>query len=503
MTSEPPPPLEEATRSSIEASGLIGRQIAIGFGLITAICVAMCAMLFGIIAQVSGLVSHMRQHEGAINDGHALATAVREQYAHQAHTLIEGDGSHLGHYHAWVERIRRIAKTLEPVIPRAERSRLAEVIAMSHELDALFHERMLPAARTDDREALVRIHRDADRISQVAASNADSIARAVELGMVHAHVSATRSTQTGFAMSALCVLLIVAISVGYTIHLRKSVLRPLGVIADSARRFGGGDFSVRVGPIGRGELRAVADAFDRMLEEIAAREQRVLAAERMAAIGQLAAGVAHEINNPIGIIRGYLKTMGPDSPPEVLREEFRILDDEAAACQRIADDLLAYARTPELRIQPVAMDELIREAVRRFEESEPNARGRIHVRAQPYTIEADAGRIRQVLLNLLRNALKASPPLEAVEVLGVPPLIGDRYGILVADRGPGVKPEDAERIFEPFFSRQGDGSGLGLAVCQGIVRAHGGTIAVESRPSGGAAFRVQLPTRHRASEVRT
>jgi len=455
----------------------------------------MCAMLFGIIVQVSGLVGHMRQHEGAINSGHALSTAVREQYAHQAHTLIEGDGSHLGHYHAWVERIRQITKSLEPVIPSSERSRLSDVVAMSEKLDAMFHEQMLPASRAGDRQALVRIHREADRISQAASTSADSIARAVELGMVHAHVSATRSTQMGFAMSALCVLLIVGISVGYTIYLRKAVLRPLGVIADSAHRFGGGDFSVRVGPIGRGELRAVADAFDRMLDEIAAREDRVLGAERMAAIGQLAAGVAHEINNPIGIIRGYLKTMAPDSPPETLREELRILDDEAAACQRITEDLLAYARTPDLRMQPVAIDEVIREGVRRFEETEPAARDRIAVRVQPYTIEADAGRIRQVLLNLLRNALQASPREGLVEVMGVPPLIGDRYEILVADRGPGVKPQDRERIFEPFFSKHGDGSGLGLAVCQGIVRAHGGAISVESRPGGGAAFRVQLPIR--------
>ena len=125
-----------------------------------------------------------------------------------------------------------------------------------------------------------------------------------------------------------------------------------------------------------------------------------------------------------------------------------------------------------------------------------NNRNRIVLRVQPYTVEVDAGRIRQVLLNLLRNAIQASPPGEKVEVMGIPPLIGDRYEILVSDRGTGVRAEERERIFEPFFSKRGDGSGLGLAVCQGIVRAHGGTIAVDGRAHGGAAIRVRLPSRH-------
>lgn len=489
MSSVSSPPIDAATAAS---TGRIGRQIALAFGLIAAVSVVMCAMLFSVIAQVANLVGEMREHEGAIDRSHALATSVREQYAHQAHTLIEGDSSHLDHYQGWTERVASIVATLRPAVPQSEQKRLEQVLAMSRQLDQIFRERMLPASDRGDRGTLVRLHREADQISQSASAHADAIVRAVELGMVHAHVLATRSTQLGFAISALCVLLIFGLSIGYTVRLRQAVLKPLAVIADSARRVGGGDFSVRVGAIGQGELRAVADAFDRMLDEISAREQRVREAERMAAIGQLAAGVAHEINNPIGIIRGYVKTMGPDSAPDVLREELRILDEEAAACQRIADDLLAYARAPDLRIENTAIDELIREAVRRFEDTQPRDRNAIIVRAAPHTIAVDGGRIRQVLLNLLRNAAQASPPDAAIEVWGIPQLLGNRYDIVVLDRGPGVKPEDGARIFEPFFSKSADGSGLGLAVCQGIVRAHGGTIAVEARRGGGAAFRVQL-----------
>jgi signal transduction histidine kinase len=287
------------------------------------------------------------------------------------------------------------------------------------------------------------------------------------------------------------VLLVLALSVGYTIRIRQAVLKPLAVIADSARRFGGGDFSVRVGAIGEGELRAVAEAFDRMVEELQAHERRALETERMAAIGQLAAGIAHEINNPIGIIRGYLKTMSADSPRGQLSEELRILDEEAAACQRIADDLLAYARPPELQASATWMDELIVEVARRVEETDQPHRHHLTVRTQRYEIVVDAGRLRQVLLNLLRNAAHVSPFEASIEIEGR--LDGDSYEISVADRGPGVDPQSRTRIFEPFFSKRAGGVGLGLAVCQGIVRAHGGTIAVDDREGGGATFRVRIP----------
>jgi signal transduction histidine kinase len=238
-----------------------------------------------------------------------------------------------------------------------------------------------------------------------------------------------------------------------------------------------------------------------MAEELEVRERRLVETERMAAIGQLAAGVAHEINNPIGIIRGYLKTMGPDSPPETLRDELQILDDEAASCQRIAEDLVAYARTPGLRSASIAMDRLLTETVRRFQETVDGAERRITLDAVPGMAYGDIGRLRQVILNLMVNAAQVSEVDGLIEVSGAS-VEGGAYEILVSDRGPGIPPEDRSRIFEPFFSRRAGGSGLGLAVCHGIVRAHGGSIAAEGREGGGTTFRVTVPGTAAAAEER-
>lgn len=170
--------------------------------------------------------------------------------------------------------------------------------------------------------------------------------------MAHAHTLATDATTRGLWVAALGILLVLLLSVGFAMRLRAAVLTPLADITAAARAFADGDFGTAARdpdrPKIQGELAELADAFEHVRQELAARETKLVHNERVAAIGQLAAGVAHEINNPIGIIRGYLRTMSPDADAETLREELGILDEEAGRCERIAADLLAYARSDDL-----------------------------------------------------------------------------------------------------------------------------------------------------------
>jgi signal transduction histidine kinase len=482
----------EAAAAVPKPRRVIVRRLAVSFGLVSVVTVAMCGMLLSLIGEVSGLVLEMREDETAIKESLNLATAVREQYMHQAHWLIERDDEHLDHYARWRERVEQGTRMLRPLVPEAERPRLDQIAADNHALDEVFRSTIRPAAERGDRKAVAEGHRRAQQISQRAAGQADAIATVVEGKMASAHISAIRATRLGLVAGALCVLLVLSLSIAFTVRLRRAVLKPLEVLSKAARRFGSGAFHSRVGNVGEGEFRALSEAFDGMAEELEERERRLVESERMAAIGQLAAGVAHEINNPIGIIRGYLKTMGPDSPPEALREELRILDDEAASCQRIAEDLVAYSRAPELRCDSIAMDSVLRETVRRFQGSSDGARLRIVLDVAPGKAYADGGRLRQVILNLMMNAAQASEADGLIEVSGAP-VEGSAYEILVSDHGPGISAEDRSKIFEPFFTKRLGGSGLGLAVCQGIVRAHGGSIVAEDREGGGTTFRVKVP----------
>lgn len=449
----------------------IGRQMAVGFGAVSVVALAMCGMLLSIIYDVSGLIASMRHEETSIRQGLDLATSVRELSNRIAHALIDNDEVHVGRYTDSRERVRVQIQQLSSHVPESEHVRLQALGERTQRMHDLVISTALPAARRGETEELRRVHRELEALGGEAAQLADALAHATSSHMAHAHVLATDSTRLGLIGGGLCALLIIGLSVGFTLRLRASVF---------------------------GELAALGDAFDRMADELTRREARLLENERMAAIGQLAAGVAHELNNPIGIIRGYLKTMSPDEEADTLREELSILDEEAGHCQRIADDLLAYARTGELSVDRVEMGAFLRETAKRFESTATPSGTHVEVDADDVAIEADSARLRQVMLNLLLNAGQASPAGASVKLRGK--RTHDAFQIEIEDSGTGVAQEDRSRIFEPFFSKRRGGSGLGLAVCLGIVKAHGGSIEVVDGASGGALFRVRLPLTSPASE---
>ena len=474
------------------ARPVIGRQLATGFALVSLAALAMCGMLLALLGDVARSAQSMRDGEKSVRESLALAMAVREEYIHQAHTIIEGNHSHLKHYEVWIRRVNDHAEALQHGLPTEDRVLVARVVDESRELDRVFKEKLIPALDRGDSEALKTLHREAEALSSQAAADADALAGRAESRMAVLPAKVDSATRRGFAAAMACMLLVIVLSVFYTQRIRRSVAQPLKALVTAAQRFGQGDFAGGISRVGEGEFQSVAWAWNRMLERLREREERLVQAERMAVIGQLAAGVAHEINNPIGVIRGYLRTMSPEDAPGTLREELKILDDEAAACQRIAEDLLTFARADQLSATPVSMDELLCETARRFAESGEGGTQGVEVDAEAATILADGRRLRQVVLNLLRNAVQASPNEIPVEVTGRR-LPNYCYEIRVLDRGPGVAPADERRIFEPFYSKRDGGSGLGLAVCLGIVRAHDGDIRVERRPGGGSVFCVTLP----------
>ncbi len=469
----------------------IARLMALGFGGVAAVAVVVALALLLIIRDVSELVSGMRHDEHAIREGVELATVVREQRILVADALVDADAAHREAYEAGRARVAASLTDIGPLVPADEAWRLAALAEVSATIHAVFTATAFPAAARGELERARRAHREIEALGRDSGTHADAQARPQDGRMNHAHVHATDATRLGLLVGGGGGLLVVALSVGFTLRLRAAVLRPLVMLADAARRFGRGDLGARVGALGRGELGALGAAFDRMAEELAAREARLLQSERMAAIGQLAAGVAHELNNPIGIIRGYLKTMSPESDVETLREELAILDEEAAQCQRIAEDLLAYARSAELSLEQLSVRPFLAETLRRFAETPAGRAVTLELEVEDASLEVDGARLRQVVLNLLANASQASAPGEPVRLLGRRE--GEDYVLDVVDRGSGVAEADRERVFEPFFSKRRGGSGLGLSVCLGIVEAHRGRIEVRPAEGGGADFRVRLP----------
>lgn len=229
--------------------------------------------------------------------------------------------------------------------------------------------------------------------------------------------------------------------------------------------------------------------------ELRRASQRARAAERLASLGTLVAGLAHEIGTPMGVIQGHAKLLEPAVQDEDGRWRLKTIQEQIARISRIIESLLNMARPRGERRLPVALAPVLDNTVAFLTEKLERRGIRVEREyADVPSVLGDPERLQQLFLNLFLNAADAMPDGGLLRLgLGV-----DGEGdvvVRVADSGTGIPAEERERIFDPFVTSKpaGEGSGLGLAVAQGIVTDHGGAIDVESPPGEGTEFRILLP----------
>ncbi|HWI41100.1 MAG TPA: cache domain-containing protein [Verrucomicrobiae bacterium] len=223
-------------------------------------------------------------------------------------------------------------------------------------------------------------------------------------------------------------------------------------------------------------------------------QEELVRTAKLAEIGVLAAGVAHEINNPMAIIRGNaeLLQMGlPADDPN--QEEVETITRQVGRVERIVSGLLTFARQEKMRLQRVPLHALLNDILRQVTHQVSLERIRVVTDFQESisTIAADGDRLRQVFTNLVLNGVQAMK--EGGTLTVATRREGETVRVAVSDTGSGIRSEDLERVFTPFFTTRGEGTGLGLSVSYGIVKDHGGNIHVESEPGKGSTFTVSLP----------
>ncbi len=247
------------------------------------------------------------------------------------------------------------------------------------------------------------------------------------------------------------------------------------------------------------------DAHDRLTTEVSrlqtelgAKNEALRRSERLAALGEMAAGLAHEIRNPLGAIALYASRLErdlTDRPAE--RQAATKISSGVRSLDRLVSEILDFAQEDRLDRAPCSFDSLLAGVMEHVGPWLADSKCSLQVEASSHgaVIDCDRGRLEQVLSNLLINGVQAAGRGGVVTVRASDNGAGAAE-IEVCDNGPGIAPDAMNRIFNPFFTTKASGTGLGLAIVHRIVEAHGGTIAASNREEGGARFVVTIPPPH-------
>lgn len=296
---------------------------------------------------------------------------------------------------------------------------------------------------------------------------------------------------------SLCGIFILAITVSQLASRR--VLSSLRKIEKAAITISGGKFSKISGINSRDELGSVVSAFNAMSDELASREEEIIQAKKLASIGTLTAGVAHELTNPLNnismIAQTYEELYG--SLTDEQRLEFMAkVDGETERIKTIVKNLLDFSRPKAADLRKAEINKVVQKTLSLVQNmldiSNIDTRLSFAVGLPP--VKIDEHQIEQVLVNLAINAIHAMSPGGVLEISTRAGAGGRSVEVEVSDNGKGIPPQYLPHIFDPFFSTKGvHGTGLGLSVSYGIVKNHNGNIRVESEPGKGAKFTVELP----------
>ena len=300
----------------------------------------------------------------------------------------------------------------------------------------------------------------------------------------------------------------------------RVIVTPLREILEATIRIAEGDLSHRISLDADNELGLLAGAFNKMsdrleqnrwdllsnleemkrLNEHLARTQReLLSTEKLASIGRLAAGVAHEIGNPLAAIAGYLEIISRRSYLEAKdREIVDRIQDEVKRIHEIIKELLDYSRPQDESLAKLDLIESIKSSLTLLSAQKGFERIELHTQLDsPALVRANRSSMAQLIMNLVMNAVQSMPGGGELRISTRPAEMDGKKGVelILEDTGAGIAPENLDRIFDPFFTTKqpGQGTGLGLSICLRIVENNSGKISVSSEPGKGTAFRVWLP----------
>ncbi len=313
---------------------------------------------------------------------------------------------------------------------------------------------------------------------------------------------ATRDLLFSLMMMALGLLLLATIIGLFWAH---RLTRPVEQLSDATKEIAKGKFDIEVNVDARDEIGALAGSFNQMASELMNRDSALLDAqaqlvqsEKMAAFGQLGAGIAHEVKNPLAGILGCaqlsLRKIEKDTP---LEKNLLLIEKETRRCKTIIENLLRFARQEKAILEPIEVNPVVHDAraIVAHQLEINKVKLEFDLADDLPMIHGNGNQFQQVLMNLMINAQQAMEGEPGQIKISTGVNEAGQVEVLVRDTGPGIPDDIQKKLFEPFFTTKpgGKGTGLGLSVSFGIIKDHGGEIRIESVPGDGATFVITLP----------
>lgn len=296
-------------------------------------------------------------------------------------------------------------------------------------------------------------------------------------------------------IALVCIVLAAVIAVPIV----RLITRPIASLVEANRQLAQGNMGVQVQATGEGELAILGRSFNTMVNKLQQTQQELLQKEKLASMGQLAAGIAHEINNPLGTILLFSDVMYKEADKDdPRRDDLNMIISETKRCQLIVANLLNFARQQDVLAQKTNIHLLMDQLIKGFKQ-QPTFKAIEVIREYSPNlplIQADPGQLQQVFVNLITNSAEA---MEGDGTLTISTRSIDNRSVEIKfkDTGCGIPEEDLHKIFTPFYTTKvlGKGTGLGLSIIYGIIKMHRGQIAVQSKIWEGTTFTITLPVR--------
>jgi len=469
--------------------GSIRKKITYGFVLLLAFMVATIGLTYWVSMHIEEKVQHLELIDDLFGNILEMRRFEKNYFLYGERSDFLEAGVYLGNTD---NILRKSRNELGRIIPGAELERFALALGdYQHNLQRLAE---LYDVNNRQNEKATHLKDTIRRLGKELTDFAEKSSRQEKIA-VRDLLQAVRKILVAAAVALLF------LSFGLATLLGQRVVNSLKLLERYADKVAREDFEEIHSTTLEVEIRSVLNAFNRMSHVLRIRQHQLVQSEKLASLGTLLSGVAHELNNPLSNISTSAQILGEEidqADPEFKRELIAQIEEQADKARDIVRTLLEFSRAKEYHPLPVSLKKLFEETVVLIRGQVPTAVTISLECPDDLVFEADKQKLQQVFLNLLKNGIDAVGESGKLWITARPlggGEVEEEIEIMVEDNGPGIAAENLNKIFDPFFSTKdvGHGSGLGLYIVHDIIERHGGRINVDSQPGQGTTFTIWLP----------